>query len=200
MSLDLDVTTVRNALLPAIARDAQRGRRRRRLRVAGAGALVLVLGSTAVAAATGVIFSAPKVDHSVPAVAEWTYSSGNPFVKGGGPVLMRRHPESLAKANRTTEAALLVRGVTARCGSDADHPLACFLPSGDPVDGQTMFAAMTRPDGRLVVEDAPQDYDIKPLSAAEAHAWLCAHPQQRPGADGGEKPAPTAGYEDCATR
>ncbi len=112
---------------------------------------------------------------------------------------MRRHPESLAKANRTTEAALAARGVTARCGTDSGHPLACFLASGDPVDPSVMFAATTRPDGRMVVEDGPADYDVKPLSTAEAHAWLCTHPEQRPGADGGEKPAPTAGYEDCAT-
>ena len=46
-------------------------------------------------------------------------------------------------------------------------------------------------------DDGPQDYDIKPLTTAEAHAWLCTHPTQRPGADGGEKPAPTEGYEDC---
>jgi hypothetical protein len=39
---------------------------------------VLVLGSTAVAAATGVIFSPPKADDSVPAVAEWTYYSSTP--------------------------------------------------------------------------------------------------------------------------
>jgi hypothetical protein len=199
MSLDLEVAAVRDALLPAIARDARR-RRRPRLRLAAVSALVLVLGSTAVAAATGVIFSAPKVDGSVPPVAEWTYYSSNPYGHGGGAVLMRRHPESLAKANRTTEAALAARGVTARCGTDPGHPLACFLPSGDPVDSQAMFAAMTRPDGRLVVEDGPQDYDIKPLSGAEAHVWLCTHPEQRPGADGGEKPAPTKGYEDCATR
>ncbi len=65
MSVDHDVAAVRAALLPAVARDARRGRRRR-LRFAAPAALVLVLGSTAVAAATGVIFSAPKVDESVP--------------------------------------------------------------------------------------------------------------------------------------
>jgi hypothetical protein len=200
MSVDLDVAHVRDALLPAIARDVRRGRRRRRMQLAGASGLVLVLGSTAVAAGTGVIFAAPKVDHDVPAVAQWVYYSGNPFATGGGPVLMRRRPESLAKANRRSEAALLDRGVTARCGSDPDHPLACFLPTGDPVDPTLQFAADTRADGRIVIDDGPRDYDIKPLSAAEAHAWLCEHPEQRPGADGGEKPAPTAGYEDCGTR
>jgi hypothetical protein len=126
------------------------------------------------------------VDDSVPVVAEWTYYSSNPYGHGEGAVLMRRHPESLAKANRTTEAALAARGVTARCGTDPGHPLACFLPSGDLVNAIP-----------TVIEDGPQDYDIKPLSAAEAHAWLCTHPSQRPGADGGEKPAPTKGYEDC---
>ena len=48
-----------------------------------------------------------------------------------------------------------------------------------------------------VVTLGPADYDVKPLTDAEAHAWLCAHPTARPGADGGEKPAPTKGYEDC---
>jgi hypothetical protein len=196
MSVDSDVAAVRAALLPAIARDARRGRGRR-LWVAGVSAVALLGGSTAMAAATGVIWSTPKVDHTVPAVPEWTYYSGNPYAKGGGPVLMRRHPESLAKANRTTEAKLAAKGVTAKCGTDTDHPLACFLPSGEPVDPDTLFGALAGPNGSVIVEDGPQDYDIKPLSAPEAHAWLCAHPTQRPGADGGEKPAPTEGYEDC---
>jgi hypothetical protein len=184
MSLDLQVAAVREALLPAIARDAHR-RPRPRLRIALVSALVLVLGSTAVAAATGVIFSPPKVDQSVPEVAEWTYFSSNPYGHGGGAVLMRRHPDSLARANRAAEATLAARGVTARCGTDSGHPLACFLPSGDLVDAAP------------VVAEGPQDYDVKPLSPAEAHAWLCTHPSQRPGADGGEKPAPIKGYEDC---
>jgi hypothetical protein len=196
MSVDSDVAAVRAALLPAIARDARRGRGRR-FWAAGLIAVALLGGSTAVAAATGVLFAPPKVPAAVPVVPEWQYYSGNPYATSGGPVLMRRRPESLANANRATEAALEARGVTARCGTDAGHPLACFLPSGEQVDGKTMFAAMTRPDGRLVVEDGPADYDVKPLSATEAHRWLCDHPTQRPGADGGEKPAPTEGYESC---
>ena len=185
MSVESDVAAVRAALLPAIARDARRPRRGWKL-----GALVLAvlgLGSTGVAAATGVIWSEPKVDHSVPAVPEWQYYSNNPFGHGGGPVLMRAHPESLARVNRENEAALAAGGVTARCGGDADHPLACYLPNGE----------LAPPTTIRVVDLGPADYDVKPLSDAEAHAWLCAHPEARPGADGGEKPAPTEGYEDC---
>jgi hypothetical protein len=196
MSVDSDVAAVRAALLPAITRDARRGHGRR-LWVAGVVAVALLGGSTAVAAATGVIWSAPKVDNSVPVVAEWTYYSGNPYVKDGGPVLMRRRPESLAKANRATEAKLAAKGVTARCGTDAGHPLACFDPSGEYIDGDTIYAALAGPNGIVVFNDGPADYDIKPLTATEAHAWLCTHPTQRPGADYGEKPPPTEGYEDC---
>ena len=196
MSVDSDVAAVRAALLPAIARDARRGHGRR-FWVTGLLVAALLGGSTAVAAATGVIWSAPKVDHTVPAVPEWNYYSSNPYGRGDGPVLMRRRPESLAKANRATEAKLAAKGVTARCGTDAGHPLACFLPSGELVDGAALSAALAGPDGVVRIEEGPQDYDIKPLTTAEAHAWLCTHPTQRPGADGGEKPAPTEGYEDC---
>lgn len=198
MSSDPAVTAVRNVLVPSLERDVRRSRRRgRQLRV-GAVTAAAVLGTTAVAAAaSGLIFAPPNVDHSVPVVATWTYAAGNPFTADPGPVLMRRHPGSQAAANRTTEAALAAQGVTARCGEDAGHPAACFLPSGDQVDGTAMFAALTRPDGTLVSPDRASDYDIRPLTSTEAHAWLCAHPAQRPGADGGEQPAPTAGYEDC---
>jgi hypothetical protein len=196
MSVDSDVAAVRAVLLPAIARDARRGRGRR-FWAAGLATVALLGGSTAVAAATGVLWSTPKADDTVPVVPEWTYYSGNPYAKDGGPVLLRRRPDSLAEANRTTEAKLAAKGVTARCGTDAGHPLACFLPSGAPVDGGTLFSALAGPNGIVVFDDGPQDYDIKPLTAAEAHAWLCTHPTQRPGADGGEKPAPTEGYEDC---
>jgi hypothetical protein len=196
MSVDSDVAAVRAALLPAIARDARR-RPGRRWLAAGVVAAALLGGSTAVAAATGVIWSAPKVDTTVPAVPEWTYWASDPYATGGGPVLMRYKPESLARANRATEAKLRAQGVTARCGADAGHSGACFLPSGDPVDSDTMHRALAGPNGVEVVDTGPQDYDVKPLTAAEAHAWLCTHPTQRPGADGGEKPAPTEGYEDC---
>jgi hypothetical protein len=196
MSVDSDVAAVRAALLPAIARDARR-RRGPRLWVAGLAVSVLLAGSTAVAAATGVIWSAPKVDASVPVVPEWSYYAHNPFSKDDGAVLMRRHPDSLAKANQAMEAQLAAAGVTARCGTDAGHPLACFLPSGALVDGNATAAAMTAVDGITIFGDPAKDYDIKRLTAAEAHAWLCTHPTERPGADGGEKPAPTKGYEDC---
>ena len=143
------------------------------------------------AATGGLIFAPPKPDAAVPAVAEWTYYSANPFgEKGSGPVLMRNGPEALARANREAEAVLARNGVTARCGGDPAHPRACFLPSGDPVPASALGAV-------LIVSDGPADYDIRPLTEAAAHAWLCAHPQQRPGADGGEKPSPAAGYEDC---
>jgi hypothetical protein len=200
MSIDHDVAAVRAALLPAFAEDLRAAprRRARRLRIGVATAVAVLLGSTAVAAASGVLFAPPHADSSVPAVAVWTYAAHDPFAAGGGPVLLHRRPGPLAAANRATETALAQRGVTARCGADDAHPRACYLPSGDPVDPGTLLAAMTRPDGRFVNEDGPSDYDIRPLTATEAHAWLCTHPEQRPGADGGEKAAPTAGYEDCA--
>ena len=89
--------------------------------------------------------------------------------------------------NHESEQAFAARGIAARCGGDPDHPLACFLPSGD-------YA----PDlARTVIDLGPADYDIKLLSEAEGHAWLCDHPTQRPGADGGELATPTEGYEDC---
>jgi hypothetical protein len=55
MNADSDVAAVRAALLPAIACDARRGRGRR-FWVAGLLAAALLGGSTAVAAATGVIW------------------------------------------------------------------------------------------------------------------------------------------------
>lgn len=187
MSVESDVAAVRAALLPAIARDARR-RRGRRFWAAGLAVVALLGGSTAVAAATGVIWSAPKVDQRVPAVPEWQYYSTNPYGHGGGPVLLREHADATARRNRQSERALAAEGITARCGGDPDHPGACFLPSGEyapPVSGIQ------------VIDLGPQDYDVKELSDVEAHAWLCAHPTQRPGADGGEKPAPTEGYDDC---
>jgi hypothetical protein len=186
MSAESDVAAVRAALLPAIARDAARRSRRRWIAPLAVLALLLA-GSTAVAAATGVIWSEPKIDHSVPSVPEWQYYSKNPYGHGGGPVLMRAHPEALARLNRASEAALAADGVAARCGGDAGHPLACYLPSGE----------LAPPTSLRVVDLGPADYDVKPLTDAEAHAWLCAHPTARPGAHGGEKPAPTKGYEDC---
>jgi hypothetical protein len=186
MSVESDVAAVRAALLPAIARDARRTRRPWKL---GAVAVVaLLLGSTTVAAATGVIWSEPKVPNDVPAVPEWQYYSENPYGHGGGPVLMREHPEALARLNRQTERLLASQGVTARCGGDPGHPLACYLPSGE---------LAPPPSTAMVIDLGPGDYDVKPLSESEAHAWLCTHPTQRPGADGGEKPAPAEGYEDC---
>jgi hypothetical protein len=173
---------VRAALLPALERDLHRRRRPRRA-LAAVAALVAVTATTGVAAATGVIFAPPKPDRSVPAVAEWTYHAHDPFGGVDGPVLMRHRPEALARLNRDAEALLAREGVTARCGTDPDHPRACFLPSGDLVPGSEMGPVLSLPDG-------PGDYDVKPLSAAEARAWLCAHPWQRPGADGGELPPP----------
>jgi hypothetical protein len=172
---------VRAALLPALERDLRRRRPRRML--GAAVALLAVTATTGVAAAIGVIFSPPKPDHTVPAVPEWTYFAHNPFGGGDAPVLLRHRPEALARLNREAEALLARDGVTARCGTDPDHPRACFLPSGDPVPGEDLGPVLN-------LQEGPSDYDIKPLSAAEARAWLCTHPSQRPGADGGEKPAP----------
>jgi hypothetical protein len=172
---------VRAALMPALERDLHRRRPRRTL---AALTLLIAVTATTGAAATGLIFAPPKPDRSVPAVAEWTYSAHDPF--GGaydGAVLMRYRTDALQRLNREAEALLARNGVTARCGTDPDHPRACFLPSGDPVPAAQLGPVLSLADG-------PADYDVKPLSAAEAHAWLCAHPAQRPGADGGELAAP----------
>src|SRR4029079_12864485 len=85
------------------------------------------------AAAPGVFSAPPKPDGSVPAVAEWTYFSHDPFGTHDGPVLLRDRPEALARLNRDAEAALAAEGVTARCGMDPAHPRACFAPDGNPV-------------------------------------------------------------------
>ena len=83
------------------------------------------------------IFAPPKLDRTVPAVAEWTYYAHNPFGGGDGPVLLRHRAEALQRLNRQAEALLARNGVTARCGTDPDHPRACFLPTGDPVPGSS---------------------------------------------------------------
>ena len=41
----------------------------------------------------------------------------------------------------------------------AGSPLACFLPSGDPVPGADLGAVLS-------IQDGPGDYDIRPLNAA----------------------------------
>jgi hypothetical protein len=190
MTPEATVAAVRAALIPAVERDASRRRRPRAWTVAAL-AVAGVTATSGVAAATGVLFAPPKPDPTVPPVPAWTYYAHDPYgAPGSGPVLMRARPEALARRNREAEAALARAGVTARCGADARHPLACFLPNGDPVPGDQLGPALSVPDG-------PGDYDVKPLTPAQAHAFLCANPTQRPGADGGEKPAPTAGYEDC---
>lgn len=192
MTIGIDTAGVRDALVPATTRDlhrraARRDRGRRFVAVAAAG----VLAGTGVAAATGVLFAPPRPDPAVPAVAPWTYAPQNPYASGGGPVLMRHRPAALARANRAAEARLGTAGVTARCGTDPGHPLACFGPDGSPVPAAKLGPVLAGMD------DAAADYEFRPLSPADAHAWLCTHPSQRPGADGGERPAPTAGFEDC---
>jgi hypothetical protein len=186
MSVESDVAAVRAALLPAIARDA--ARRSRRRWIAPLAIVVVLAGSTGGAAATGVFWHEPKVDTSVPAVPEWSYYSKNPFGHGEGPALLRLRPESAARYNHESEQKYAAQGISVRCGGDPDHPLACYTPSGDVAPGLP---------GITVVDLGPADYDIKLLSEADGHAWLCEHPTERPGADGGEKPAPTKGYEDC---
>jgi hypothetical protein len=185
MSVESDVAAVRAAQLPAVARDA--ARRSRRRWIAPLAVLVVLAGSTGVAAATGVIWNEPKIDHGVPSVPEWTYYPANPFGHGEGPALLRLRPGSAARFNRESERAFAAKGITVRCGGDPGHPLACFTPSGDPARDLPM----------TVIDLGPDDYAIKPLSEAEGHAWLCDHPSQRPGADYGEQPAPAEGYEDC---
>jgi hypothetical protein len=181
MSIDID--GVRAVLVPAVHRDLRRQRgRRRRARLGAVVAFAVLAATTGVAAATGLIFAPPKPDPAVPRVSEWTYYSKNPYGHGGGPVLLREHPVAIARANGVAEAALAKTGVTARCGTDPGHPLACFLPSGDPVPPEQMGPVLS-----IAAADGPADYDVKPLTLAQARAWLCTHPEQRPGADGGEK-------------
>jgi hypothetical protein len=187
MSVKSDVAAVRAALLPAIARDARRSRRRGP-QLGAAVIVALALGSTGVAAATGVIWSPPKATSDVPASPEWQYYAKNPFGHDGGPVLLRERPEATARLNREWEAALRAKGITARCGIEAAYPLACYMPSGD-------IAPLP---ATMKIDLGPADYDVKELNGAEAQAWLCDHPNQRPGADGGEQPAP--GMEGCQDR
>jgi hypothetical protein len=171
---------VRAALLPALERDLHHRRPRRML---AALTLLIAVTATTGAAATGLIFAPPKPDRSVPAVAEWTYFAHDPFGGQEGAVLMRYRPEALKRLNREAEALLARNGIPARCGTDPDHPRACFEPSGAPVPGAQLGPVLS-------LAERPSDYDVRALSPAEARAWLCAHPVQRPGADGGELPAP----------
>lgn len=181
--MSIDTLRVRAALVPAMHRDLRRLRaRRRRARLGAVVALALLTATTGVAAATGLIFAPPKPDPAVPAVAEWTYYSQNPYGHGGGPVLLREHPAALARDNRAAEAALAEAGVTARCGTDPGHPLACYLADGDPVPAERMGPVLS-----IAAADGPEDFDVRSLTPAQARAWLCTHPAQRPGADGGEK-------------
>lgn len=192
MNTNIDIPAVRGALLDGARRDLRRGAaRRRNARLAGFAASA-VMAMTGVAAATGVIFAAPKVPGDVPVVPEWNYFSHNPLSqdRSEGPALMRMRPEAAARINGEAEKALAAAGTQAKCGTDPGHPLACFLPSGDLVPGDKIGPALN-------VQQTSADYEVRLLSAAEGHAWLCAHPTQRPGADGGEKPAPAKGYEDC---
>jgi hypothetical protein len=187
-SSDADVRALRDALIPAIERDLARTRRRPRRRalvpLAIGGTL---LAGTGAAAATGVLFADPKPDPTVPAAPEWAYLSHDPSSSTGqgGPVIMRPRSEALARTNRATEAALLERGITARCGSVAAHPLACYLPSGDPVPAEDLNAALTSLEGADVLESSRDNYEIRPLTEAEARRWLCDHPEQRPAGEGG---------------
>ena len=177
MSVESDVAAVRAALLPAIARDAAR-RSRRGARIAPLTTIaVLLAGSTAVAAATGVIWSAPKVDHSVPAVARVAVlRQATRTGTASGPVLMRRAPATSLRAGQPeTRAGLGRQGRHRPLRRRPGPPLRVLPPE------RRLRAAVS--EGIEVIDLGPADYDIKPLSDAEAHAWLCAHPTQRPGAD-----------------
>ena len=179
---DPDVRALRDALVPAIERDLARPRRRftRRLAVPALIAGTVAAG-TGVAAATGVIFAEPKVDPDVPAAAEWMFHDHDPTrpERTGGPVIMRPRAEAVARTNRATERALLARGVTARCGEDRAHYLACYLPDGDQVDATVQAEAMASLEGADNLEGAPANYEIRELSETEAREFLCAHPEQR---------------------
>jgi hypothetical protein len=182
-SIDSDVCAVRDALLPAARRDLARAGGRGPSRRAGiplAICATLVAGGAA-AAATGVIFADPKVDPAVPAAAEWEYFAHHPWspTGEGGPVVMRPKPEALARTNRAQEKALLARGITAQCGTDTAHPLACYLPSGDIVPGDDAAAAYAALEGDDVLESSRDHYEIRFLSEAEGRRWRCDHP--RPG-------------------
>jgi hypothetical protein len=71
----------------------------------------------------------------VPAAQEWMYFEHDPSSpeRSGGPVLMRYRSDAVERTYRATERALADRGVTARCGEDEAHELACYLPDGEPV-------------------------------------------------------------------
>lgn len=155
-----DVETLRGALLEAIEADLGRPRVRRRLALPLA-LVTMLLAGTGVAAATGVIFAEPRPDPAVPAVPEWQAHAIDPRTGTGGPVEVRPRPEALARTNRATEAALRARGITARCGSDPAHPLACYLPGGAPVAGEDLNAALTSLQGADVLESSPDNFEYR---------------------------------------
>jgi hypothetical protein len=103
---------------------------------------------------------------------------------------VRPKADCLGAADRAEEAVLRDRGIAhPRCGIDRDHPLACHEPDGDPIPSRSPESwARCSP---------PETSDVRHLAPAQADRWLCRHSEQRPGADFGEKPAPTQGYEDC---
>ncbi len=176
---DADVRALRDALVPAVRRDlaGRRRRRSRRVTIPLAVCATAVAG-TGVAAATGVIFADPKVP-DVPAAQEWMYYSHDPTSpeRTGGPVIMRPRPEAVARTNRAMEGALRERGITARCGEDKAHPLACYLPSGDQVPGTVQAEAEASLDGPDVL-GWPGNSEVRPLSDAEARQWLCDNADQ----------------------
>ena len=175
---DPDVRAVRDVLLPAIERDVARGRRFRSRLALPVAVLATAAAGTGVAAATGVIFAEPKVDPDVPAAQEWMYFEHDPSSpeRSGGPVLMRYKPEAVERTNRATERALADRGVTARCGEDEAHQLACYQPGGEPVPAALLAEALRSLDGPDILE-WPGNAEIKPLSREEARQWLCEHPR-----------------------
>ena len=169
---DPDVRAVRDALLPAIERDSARGRRLRSRLAIPVAVLATAAAGAGVAAATGVIFAEPKVDESVPAAQEWMFFEHDPSSPegSGGPVLMRYKPEAVERTNRATERALAERGVTARCGEDEAHQLACYLPDGEPVPAQVHAEALASLEGPDVLE-WPGNAEIRPLTEEEAREW-----------------------------
>lgn len=187
---DPHVRAVRDALLPAVERDLARRRRRPGRRLAVPLAICGTLGAgTGIAAATGLIFADPK-PAPVPAVAEWQYFSHDPSDPTGrsGPVLRRPKAQALARANAMTEAALKERGITARCGTYSGHPLACYLPDGQPVAPPVLEEALYESGALRFLEGSRDNYEVRPLTEADARRWLCEHPQSAPG---------TAAREEC---
>ena len=115
------------------------------------------------------IWSEPKVDDSVPVVPEWQYYSQEPVRPRRRPGAdARASPRRWRRLNRATRGR--ARGQWRRPRAAAATPATRW-----PVTSRAASSRARHLAGASV-DLGPADYDVKPLTDAEAHAWLCAHP------------------------